>query len=316
MLRVMYSGVSGLGAHQAKMDVVGNNIANVNTYGFKSGATSFIENLYQTNSASSEGVDGGIGGTNAAQVGYGSQVGTIDLSFSKGTYVPTTSATDVMIDGEGFFIVGAKYGEDDEIPDLNWDSATESSELIDAIADAGGVFGNKFLTRVGNFKIDHEGYLTDGNGQIAYGWNGDADGGGAVGTAFEPIRIPIDEDSGQPITITGLTISAGGDITATDQAGSTITVGKIAIAVVQNPTGLTKTQGPYYQVGGNSGTTIPRTAGANTAGSLLNYGLESSNVDLSKEFSDMITTQRGFQACSKMITVADEMLQELVNLKR
>jgi flagellar hook protein FlgE len=98
----MFSGIAGLRAHQQKMDVIANNIANVNTYGYKSGRVTFKESIYQTTSSSSEGNDV-FGGSNPSQVGYGSEVGTIDLMFSSGAYAPTDSSMDCMIDGEGFF---------------------------------------------------------------------------------------------------------------------------------------------------------------------------------------------------------------------
>ena len=78
MVKSMYSGISGLRAHQQKMDVIGNNIANVNTFGYKAGRVTFKESLYQTTSASSGGNDV-FGGSNPSQVGYGSQIGTVDL---------------------------------------------------------------------------------------------------------------------------------------------------------------------------------------------------------------------------------------------
>ena len=107
MVRSMFSGISGLRAHQQKMDVIANNIANVNTYGYKAGRVTFKESIYQTTSASSDGNDI-YGGSNPSQIGYGSQIGTVDLMFSSGAYSPTDSATDCMIDGQGFFIVGQK----------------------------------------------------------------------------------------------------------------------------------------------------------------------------------------------------------------
>lgn len=115
MVKSMYSGISGLRAHQQKMDVIGNNIANVNTFGYKSGRVTFKESIYQTTMNSSSGNEV-YGGSNPSQVGYGSQVGSIDLMFTTGAYAPTDSATDCMIDGQGFFLVGKKPAADgDEV---------------------------------------------------------------------------------------------------------------------------------------------------------------------------------------------------------
>ena len=319
MLKSMYSGVSGLGSHQAKMDTIGNNIANVNTYGFKSGRVTFAESLYQTSRGSSGGNDF-AGGTNASQVGYGAKVGTIDLMFSSGTFVPTTSATDCMIDGNGFFAVGPKtmLSETGEIlvpPTVGAGDALEKKALEDIVAKLD-------LTRVGNFAVDTNGYLVDGAGNVAYGYT-ETTVDDVTTTTFGPIKLPFKEDAeGEvikpetPIDITGITIDQAGKITGINDKDEAIGIGTIAIVTIPNPNGLTKTQGPYYKAGGNSGAGYPYEPGGGTSGSIIGFGLESSNVDLSREFSDMITTQRGFQACSKIITVADEMLQELVNLKR
>jgi flagellar hook protein FlgE len=93
-------------------------------------------------------------------------------------------------------------------------------------------------------------------------------------------------------------------------------LGQIALATFANPDGLSQQEGVYFQETKNSGTASITYPGGNGTGSIVSGGLEMSNVDLSKEFTDMITTQRGFQANSRIITVSDEMLQELVNLKR
>lgn len=97
----------------------------------------------------------------------------------------------------------------------------------------------------------------------------------------------------------------------------TIVLGKVAIATFQNPEGLTKAGNNTFVTSNvdNSGTVTTDAPGGATSTLMAGY-LEGSNVDLAKEFSDMITTERGFQANSKLITVSDEVLQELVNMKR
>ena len=109
MLRAMDSAVSGLRAHQNKLDVIGNNIANVNTFGFKSQSYSFKEAMYQTSTTSTKGSEN-AGGVNAAQYGYGSMMGSIstDMSASTPTYVGGLNAS---VDGEGFFITFSKSTE-------------------------------------------------------------------------------------------------------------------------------------------------------------------------------------------------------------
>lgn len=149
MVKAMYSGVAGLKAHQSKMDVIGNNIANVNTWGYKSMNTSFKESIYQTLSGGTSGTtgDGGMGGTNPAMVGYGTMVSAISSNFTTGTQVPTGRALDVFIDGTAFFAVGPMFGGGD---------AKSPGDLS--------------LSRVGDFGVINN-YLVDGNGRYVYGFS-------------------------------------------------------------------------------------------------------------------------------------------------
>ncbi|KXL54540.1 flagellar basal-body rod protein FlgG [Anaerotignum neopropionicum] len=300
MVKSMFSAIAGLRAHQQKMDVIGNNIANVNTYGYKAGRVTFKESIYQTTSSSSNGNDV-FGGSNPSQVGYGSQVGTIDLMFSSGAYAPTDSGLDCMIDGEGFFIIGNKGIE----IELDGDDPAEISEQMTQL----------MLSRVGNFTFDGDGYLCDGSGNIVYGF-GYTGTDGAIDTGYlQAIRVP-DDDDGIPVKLNSVSISKTGEITGNDASGKSISVGVLAIANVPNPNALEKSQGPYYSIRENTGYVAPYKPGEGTTGSIINYGLEMSNVDLAKEFSEMITTQRGFQANTRIISVTDAMLEELVNIKR
>lgn len=308
MVKSMFSGIAGLRAHQQKMDVIGNNIANVNTYGYKAGRVTFKESIYQTTSSSSDGTDV-FGGSNPSQVGYGSQVGTIDLMFSNGSYAPTDSAMDCMIDGQGFFIVGDKG--------LDIDLGGDIDEVSENMTKT-------MLSRVGNFTFDGDGYLCDGSGNVVYGFGYTS---GAIEEGrLQPIRTPYVDSTGNivdagdagatPLKLNSVSISKSGEIIGNDSDGKSYTVGMVALANVPNPNALEKSQGPYYEIRENTGYVLPYKPGEGTTGKILNYGLEMSNVDLAKEFSEMITTQRGFQANTRIITVTDEMLQELVNIKR
>lgn len=298
MVKSMFSGVSGLRAHQRKMDVIGNNIANVNTTAFKASRVTFTESLYQATESSSNGT-ATYGGKNGSQVGYGSQVGTIDLQLSTGSYNPTDSATDCMIDGEGFFIVGAK--------------SAEGFATTDQAAITAGISG-LYLTRAGNFGIDGDGYLVDGNKNVVYGYNYKA--GVKEVDKVKPIRAFDGDADTDKYSYTGVTINATGDVTVTKGDNTTQVIGKIAVANVPNANALEKTSNGYYKAVANTGAIVPYEPGNGATGKLLAYGLEMSNVDLASQFTDMITTQRGFQANSKIITVTDTMLEELVNLKR
>lgn len=130
------------------------------------------------------------------------------------------------------------------------------------------------------------------------------------------IRIPIDEQTGQRYDIQSWRINEDGTIMGTDRNNRTIPVGQIALVSVENPNGLEKQDGYYYSVGPNCGDVEAIKPNGGPVGKILGGRLEMANVDLANEFSNMITTQRGFQANSKIITVTDEMLQELVNMKR
>ncbi len=115
--------------------------------------------------------------------------------------------------------------------------------------------------------------------------------------------------------LTGISIGADGTLTGTSEAGLQV-LGRIDLATFANPKGLQQTGNSYFSESSNSGSAKLTIAGENGTGAVKNSALEMSNVDLAQEFADMIVTQRGFQASSRMITVSDTMLEELVNLKR
>lgn len=172
MMRSMFSGVSGLRAHQTKMDVIGNNVANVNTLGFKSGRVTFQEVFNQTlRGAGAPDAALGRGGTNPMQIGLGTGVGAIDTMMTRGSSQRTDNPTDLSIEGEGFFIVKG--------------SNTDSFKF----------------TRAGNFGLDKLGNLVSGSGMNVYGWmkyTPQTDGSVKFDTEAEikPINLYTDEDNG------------------------------------------------------------------------------------------------------------------------
>lgn len=103
----MYAAIAGLKAHMQNLNVIGNNVANVNTQGYKSARAVFKTSIYTTTSGGSNG-SANIGGKNPAQIGYGANIGAIDIDMSSGNYSITGKTTDLMIDGDGFFLVGTK----------------------------------------------------------------------------------------------------------------------------------------------------------------------------------------------------------------
>ncbi len=341
MLRAMDSGVAGLRSHQNKLDVISNNIANVNTFGFKAQTFSFKDTMYQTSVSSSQGkVDTGIessGGTNASQYGYGSLTGSIatDFTSSTPTYIGGFSA---CVNGAGFFITSAtntsKTGADKGVEIVS-DKATTSTNMKST---------DFAYTRVGQFNVDGNGYIVDSNGNFVYGYrpnklvDPDAYGAASADAAktkqtLYALRAPDGPASGsttidltQPkwtgkaIQLKSVEIGNDGAIKGVieqDGQKTSIVIGKIAIASFQNQEGLTKAGNNTFNAkdGDNTGLVTASVPGGATPNLMAGY-VEGSNTDLAKEFSDMITTQRGFQANSKIITVSDEILQELVNMKR
>ncbi|MDL2219603.1 flagellar hook-basal body complex protein [Ruminococcaceae bacterium OttesenSCG-928-O06] len=116
--------------------------------------------------------------------------------------------------------------------------------------------------------------------------------------------------------MTAIYIATNGIITGLDSQGKTVTIGRIDLATFANPAGLNQAGSSNFTESANSGIPVLGQPGQGGAGQLVGGSLELSNVDLSREFSDMITTQRGYQANSRIITVSDTMLEELINLKR
>lgn len=276
MMRAMFAAISGLKSHQTMLDVTANNIANVNTVGYKASRATFKDSLSQLQiGAAAPG--GNQGGRNAAQVGLGVQVGSIDNLMGSGTLQATGNVTDVAIQGQGMFIVG---------------NATPPALPT-----------TYEYTRGGNFTFDSEGFLTTQDGNFVMGRN--AAGAGAPNSYIQVPEGATDIAIGQDGAVSY--VPAGG--------GARETAGYISIATFTNEAGLQRTSGNRWIESAASGEAIDGTPGGEF-GLTISGTLEMSNVDLATEFTDMISAQRGFQANSRVITTADEMLQDLVNLKR
>jgi len=392
MLRSLNTGIAGLRAHQTMLDVTGNNIANVNTTGFKASATQFQDTLSQLTQAGAA-PDQQTGGTNPAQIGLGVQVAGIATNFAQGAAQVTGRATDMMISGDGFFVVNKG--------------------------------GNTFFTRAGAFDFDAAGNLVTPDGGIVQGWsavNGVVNPGGPVGNLTLPAAAtspamattgvtfggnlpsdaapgtelvrdvevfgPLGESvtltltftkaaqgnswtvqgsdgtaagpstdlnftdgsltGGAALTVSGVTVDLGtltgfaelstvkvtekdgrqagtlnsfalgpdGTLMGSFSNGVTEPIGQIALATFDNPGGLEKVGSSLYAATVASGGAMVGEAGNDGLGTLTGGALEMSNVDLSQEFTNLIVAQRGFQANSRVITTSDEVLNELVNLKR
>ena len=422
MLRSMFSGVSGLRSHQTMMDVIGNNIANVNTVGYKAATVVFQDLLSQAirGAGVPDGAADGAGGTNPAQVGLGVTITGIANNFTQGASQLTGRSTDLSIQGDGFFVVRDN--------------------------------GQQLYTRAGSLNFDALGRLTTADGSILQGWTADAAGvinpnaavgdlsmplgqstapqitqnvrlGGnlpadaAVGTqivtsltvydiqgspidatftfaktaadswtltatmpdqttaapvtvgtvnlVWDPTATPpafnpapaltltptaatgswaggtvtvdfgattdatalrqfagqssvaaISQDGSALGTLQSFTIGQDGVVTGVFSNGRTRPIGQIALAAFSNSSGLEKTGNSLYRASVNSGLPQVGQAGSGGRGVLAGSTLEMSNVDLAQEFTNLIIAQRGFQANSRVITASDELLQDLVNLKR
>jgi len=469
MMRSMYSGVSGLQVHQVKMDIIGNNIANVNTVGFKGSKVTFQEVFSQTIKGAGAPQEG-RGGTNPQQVGLGVGLSAINVQHTKGSTQITSNPTDIMIDGNGFFVVSSdnegtnrfytragnfsldklgylvnpaglkvlgedfkpirinksdtieatatskieltsninfNYESDDVDPD-DYSIYTTTTDVYDSVGNKSTVkiqFGQKFATAAGTPAADartyrqvkigaldpndpsvmltpYYGNLSEPGNTAAY--NAATNPGGlqddmtyaefdkdgnfvqlvqldvadidtttgvvtvpgtttsGIGSLIiqqagvEDITINITNDTFKNVThyaqttdmkatpvdgnsagaLDSFAIGPSGEIFGTYTNGERSTLSTLGLADFDNAPGLMKIGGNLFTDTPNSGSPKYGVPGTGSFGQLAPGALEMSNVDLSQEFTDMITTQRGFQANSRVITTTDEMLQELVNLKR
>lgn len=299
MMRSLFSAVSGLRGHQQMMDVVGNNIANVNTTAFKAGRVTFQDIISQTIRQSS-GPTANLGGINPMQVGLGMQTSTIDTLMQQGNLQSTGKPTDLAFQGDGFFVLS----DNATTPSYYY---TRDGNLDLGVSTVAG--GNRPLIHTAS-GLHVKGYL----GLFA----GPADATVAPAT---DITIPqvmastINPPNNSPVT--AFTVSSAGVVSVALADGSTISnYATIAVASFQNNAGLNRVGGNMYQPTANSGAPGYNQADANGRGKLTQAVLEMSNVDLAREFTSMIIAQRGFQSNSRVITTSDEILGDLVNIKR
>jgi flagellar hook protein FlgE len=276
MMRAMYAAVSGLKNHQTLLDVTANNIANVNTVGYKGSRVSFAASLSQTQiGATAPG--NGQAGRNAAQVGLGVQLASIDNLMGGGSFQSTGETTDVAIQGEGMFIVA--NGTPPALP------------------------GAVEYTRGGDFTFNDEGFLTTQGGEFVMGSK--TPGAGPPNTYIQVPKGATDVNIGQDGSVSY--VPEGG--------GERVTAGYLTLAKFANEAGLVRTTGSNWIESAASGKAVDGTPGEGY-GLTISGTLEMSNVELASEFTNMIDAQRGFEANSRVISTADEMLQNLVNLKR
>ncbi len=435
MMRSLYSGVSGLRIHQTKMDVIGNNIANVGTTAFKSSRVTFNEIFAQTLQGGTAASKTGAGGRNPMQIGLGANVASIDVQMTEGASQRTDNALDLKIEGDGFFVVNDGNGQKftragafrvDEAGNLvdpngykvcGWKVDATTGQVVKGPVQPLSIMGadtysiqpakttklsfegnmslddgelgvpltmnffdslgnkytaqatSKFDTNDNKWKIANFDYIKDSKGKdVTY--NGGDLVAGTLSTAielefdvngnltnptdgiatldfssvqpFDGVNSEIGDqnksitfnfseltqysstttansktvDGTEPGEFTGFNIGADGKIVAKYSNGDNKVLGQVVITTFKNPSGLLKAGDNLFEASANSGGFDGIGMDPTTTGGINSGVLEMSNVDLSKEFTEMIVTQRGFQANSKIITTTDEMLQELTNLKR
>ncbi|MCX7970337.1 MAG: flagellar basal-body rod protein FlgG [Negativicutes bacterium] len=262
MMKALYTGGTGMVAQQTNVDTIANNLANVNTTGYKLERAEFADLLYQNLQ------DPGARTSEDTQLPTGMQLGSgvalqaINKIYSQGALLQTGNSFDVAIEGDGFFQI--------QMPD-----------------------GTTAYTRAGNFNKDSQGRLVTPQGYL-----------------LTP-NITIPQGS------VGLTIAPNGMVSVTDpNTQQSQNIGQITLARFINPSGLLNIGQNLVVETPASGTPVISNPMSDGAGSLQQFYLESSNVSVVSEMTNLIIAQRAYEMNSKTITTADSMLQIASNLKR
>lgn len=297
MMSGMFAAISGLDANQTMLNVTANDLANVNTVGYKSVSTDFANSLTQILRGSS-GANGATGGTNPLQVGLGVQVSATVNEMGEGAFQSTSNPLDIAIEGSGFLRVGTG------VPPAE---APYTS----------GLPTNVDYTRAGDLTTNASGFLTTQTGQYVIGRAAVATEGES-GTTYSPgaedtyIHIPPGSAN--------VSIGEDGAVSYLDENPESptyqqqVTAGYVSLAQFPNEAGLERLGGSLWAQTPNSGAPIVGTPATKGFGSTIGGELEMSNVDLASEMTSMITAERGYQANSRVISTADEMLQAAVSM--
>lgn len=297
MMSGMYAAISGLDANETMLNVTANNLANVNTIGFKSARVTFADSLAQVVRGAS-GSTISNGGTNPLQIGLGVQVGSTDNVMSEGSFQSTNNPLDVAIQGEGFLRVG---------------SGTPSTEPP-YTANLPASFQ---YTREGDLTTNTKGFLTTQAGKYVIGREAVATKT-AAGTTYAPGAN--DTYLVIPPGSANVSIGEDGAVSYTDENPKSptfeqqVTAGYLSLAQFPNQNGLERLGGSLWGQTDNSGGPMVGTPNIGAFGQTIGGELEMSNVDLATEMTNMITAERGYQANSKVITSANEMLQTVVTM--
>lgn len=266
LIGTLTSGVSALRTFSKGLEVIGSNIANVNTTAYKSSSTSFKDTFSNTLRAASA-----SSGDSAMQIGTGVQIGDISTNFSQGSLSSTGKGTDLGISGNGYFVV----------------------------QDANGI---NHATRDGSFHFDTSGNLVNGQGYNVL----DVTGAAITVTNFSET--------------TSTNIGKDGVVSAFYSDPSlSYTSQTVGLLKIPDETKLMKEGNNLYDFSSTGAAALSAATSSpqsNGLGSIQSGTLELSNVDLTDQFAELITTQRSFQAGSRLITVSDSVLEDIVNLKR
>ena len=260
--------------------MIGNNIANVNTTAFKGARVDLADSFSQTIGGSA------VGPAGSMHIGYGVTTAAITNLYSQAAFSRTGSPTDLAVAGDGFFV------DRDPLSDTT------------------------FVTRAGDFRRDDTGFLVTTQGMRVQGFTD-----GTLTTRGD-LKIDATGSASATATMVSFGIGQDGKMTVNMSDGSSFTRGQVLLQTFTNPNALVKEGNNLYSgIGsagplGGSATPVSQAPGSNGLGKVQAGALELSNVDLANEFTNLITTQRAYQANARVITTSDEMLQELVNLKR
>lgn len=406
MMRSMFSAVSGLRAHQVMADVIGNNIANVNTTGFKASRVEFADTLTQLMEAGSL-ANEQTGTVNPTQVGLGVKVAATQLSLNPGAALVTNQTTDVALAGDGYFVVRnageqgysragsfrfdalgrlvnpsggivqgwvrdpatnlintnapltdiavpvaqqippratalVEYGGNLSVDQVIGETAQSAIEIVDGqgVMHSVTLTFDKTAADTWDFEMTDEagtvvasqalefdpatGALTVPPGPVAITFttpNGtdiafdfDLSSVTQYGSATDPRLVSTDGVSAG--SLRGFGIDSNGVISGVFSNGLTQDLAQLAVANFANPNGLGAEGDTAFRETLASGAAVIGTPGTGGRAVMNSGQLETSNVELGLEFTNLIIAQRGFQANSRVITTSDEMIQELVNLSR
>lgn len=297
MMAGMYAAISGLDANQAMLNDTASNLANVNTVGYKASSVTFADELTQVIRGAA-GPTSTNGGSNPVQIGLGVTVNATHNEMTEGSFQSTNNPLDVAIEGPGFLRVGA--------------GTPPAKEPYTS-----GLPANMQYTRAGDLSTNTQGFLTTQSGEYVIGRNAVAtvtEAGTTYAAGKEDSFVKI------PPGATNVSIGQDGSVSYTDNnpASKTyqqrVTAGYLSLATFANEPGLERLGGSLWGQTSNSGAPVVGTPATPGFGATIGGVLEMSNVDLATEMTNMITAERGYQANSRVITTADQMLQTVVTM--